>query len=98
MDLISIYNRNKIKNKLHKELEKEICIERILEKIVNGEDTFTDDNHELFDSFGIKYTKTIRKNKYFGNIIKETVYTIKLNKTNITKIQNYLNKQEAENE
>lgn len=92
IDLLSVFENNKeIENK-QKELNKEKELMELITYIIQGRETFKTDNKELLEEIGIKYKKI--DNFGYMPFIRGGQYEIKLNKTNIKKIQNYIDMEE----
>lgn len=80
------------KEKIDKELENYKEIKRIIFEISIGSEKYSTNNKELFDEIGIKL-KTKSTSMHFSWYKQEQKYEFKLNKTNIAKIQKYIDRE-----
>lgn len=103
MNLLKIYEQNEknknelktVENKL--KLEKEI--NRLIASVIEGNTEFGTNNEDIFEELGIKKCKR-RESEYhcFNPFNPYREFYIKINKTNIKKIQNYIDKRDSEDE
>lgn len=95
MDLLKIYEDNKKQKEELENQEEEIKFKRtlqsVLASIVAGNETYKTEYKEFIDKLNIKYKK-ITTQCWGGENLK---YEFNLNKTNIQKIQKYIDKENA---
>lgn len=99
MDLIKIYEENKQKEKEAKELkenlELDMATKKLIADIIQGKEDFFTNSKKLLEEIGLKYEETKNCCNYgFGFSVYN--YCVKLNKTNIRKIQKYIDDKEVE--
>lgn len=93
MDLLKIYNENQEREKEFKkqkekyELQKEI--NGFVVDIIRNEPEFYSNNKKVFEELGIKYK---RKKMNYISIGRYGNYYAPINKTNIKKLNDYINK------
>lgn len=96
MDLIKIYEANKKEREKEKQQNTKIEINRgikeFLSAVIKGNEYFYTSNKELLKKLNLSYKKRERGYVTFGSI-GICDYQVKINKTNVEKVQQYLNKQ-----
>lgn len=92
IDLLSIYEKNQEIKKQVEEIKEKKELNELIGCILNGEETFTTDIKELLEKIGLKYKKN-ESYLCYSPFTKNGLYEIKLNKTNIKKIQEYIDRE-----
>lgn len=99
MDLVKIYEENKQKEKEAKEfketLEVEQATKKLIADIIQGKEDFYTNSKRLLEEIGLKYEETKNICNY-GFSFGIYNYCVKLNKSNIRKIQKYIDDKEVE--
>ena len=92
IDLLSIYEKNQEIQKQVEEIKEKKELNELIGYILNGKETFSTDIKELLEKIGLKYKK--RENYLcYTPFTRNGLYEIKLNKTNIKKIQEYIDRE-----
>lgn len=91
IDLLSIYENNKQIENQEKELKKEKELMELITYIIQGKETFLTNSKELLEEIGLKYKKA--KDFIYVPFMRGQ-YEVKLDKTNIKKVQNYIDMEE----
>lgn len=96
IDLLKIVEENKKIEEQENILERKREIRELISAIVKGEDIFYTNDEELIKEIGIKVSKKDMNynNPWYSPFSINGKIKIKLNKTNIQKIQDYINKEE----
>lgn len=99
MDLVKIYEDNKQKEKEAKELKESLELEtatkKLIADIIMGKDQYYTNCERLLKEIGLKYEET-KTACNFGFSFGLYNYATKLNKSNIKKIQKYIDEKEVE--
>lgn len=96
MDLLKIYNENQEREKEFKKQKEEYELQKEINgfvvDIIRNNERFYSNNKKVFEELGIKYK---RKNKGYiciGEYSRYGGYYAPINKTNIKKLNDYINK------
>lgn len=96
MDLLKIYNENQEREKEFKKQKEEYELQKEINgfvvDIIRNNERFYSNNKKVFEELGIKYK---RKNKDYiriGEYSRYSGYYAPINKTNIKKLNDYINK------
>lgn len=96
MDLLKIYNENQErekefeKQKEEYELQKEI--NGFVVDIIRNNERFYSNNKKVFEELGIKYKRKKMDYNLVGECFRYDDYYAPINKTNIKKLNDYINK------
>lgn len=93
VDLNKYIEINKEIEELKEDAEMRTELNNLVAAIIKGEKTYYTDSKKLIDTLKINAKKEIY-NRYSMWVSTKEGYAIKLNKTNIKKINNYINKGE----
>lgn len=108
IDLLKIFENNKKIDEERAKIKQKEELNKIIAAIIKNDDYYYCDDKELIEKIGIKIKNKKRPNPYVYNYTynyvvngitchtNEDSFKIELNKTNIKKIQNYIDKGEEE--
>lgn len=108
IDLLKIFENNKKIDEERAKIKQKEELNKIIAAIIENEDYYYCNDKELIEKIGIKIKNKERQNLYNYNYTynyvvngitchtNEDSFKIELNKTNIKKIQNYIDKGEEE--
>lgn len=96
MDLLKIYNENQEREKEFKKQKEEYELQKEIKKfvvdIIRNEKEFYSNNKKAFEELGIKYKRKKRDYILIGECFRYGDYYAPINKTNIKKLNDYINK------
>lgn len=103
MNLLEIYEENKKEKEVFENQKKEHEfkkeLKRLISSIIEGRDCFYTNNEELIEKLNIKAKKETKNNftinmyDYHGYSLNSFEYVFDLNKTNIQKVQKYIDEE-----
>ncbi len=102
MDLIKIYEKNKKENEEFEKVKNDYKLKQeirsFIADIIQGKENYYTNNKEFIDKLELSFKKKNNTGSLWSpSYIGYANYTIKINKTNINKLQKYLDKIKQEN-
>ncbi len=103
MNLLKIYEQNEKNKKEFETVKNEIELQKEINKliacVIEGRNEFRTNNVKIFEELGIKKRKLKEpKYCYIGLFSSGGDFYIKINETNIKKIQDYIDKKDVKDE
>lgn len=96
MDLLKIYNENQEREKEFKKQKEEYALQKDINgfvvDIIRNEKEFYSNNKKVFEELGIKYKRKKKDYIRIGECSRYGGYYAPINKTNIKKLNDYINK------
>lgn len=96
MDLLKIYNENQKREKEFKKQKEEYALQKDINgfvvDIIRNEPEFYSNNKKAFEELGIKYKRKKKDYIRIGECFRCGDYYAPINKTNIKKLNDYINK------
>ena len=90
MDLLKIYNENQEREKQKEELKLQEKINKLVSDVIQNKSEFISDNKKAFEELGIKYKRKKSDFMLIGFRSRYGDYYAPINKTNIKKLKDYL--------
>lgn len=92
MDLLKIYNENQEREKQKEELKLQEKINELVSDVIQNKSDFISDDEKVFKELGIKYKRKKKDYIRIGECFRCGDYYAPINKTNIKKLNDYINK------
>lgn len=96
IDLLKFVENNNEIQELKNEVEFKKELNKLISNIITGEENFYTNNEELIDKLDLKFEKAENYGRWLviNSFSCQKDYKVKLTKTNIRKVQDYINKEE----